>query len=62
MYKHEFIYIHVIRGQKFHSSARNYEGNLERTSNTSRSTRPLWEELLEGEDENLRVKLAFSGY
>ena len=39
------------RGQKFHSSARNYEGNLERTSNSSQSTRPvgrvLWEELLE---------------
>ena len=38
------------RGQRFHSSARNYEGNLERTSNSSQSTRPigrvLWEELL----------------
>ena len=40
----------VIRGQKFHSSACNYECNLERTSNSSQSTRPtgrvLWEELL----------------
>ena len=39
------------RGQKFHSSARNYEWNQER-SNSSKSTRPvgqvLWEELLEG--------------
>ena len=29
-----------IRGQKFNSSARNYELNLERTSNSSQSTRP----------------------
>ena len=40
------------RGQKFHSSARNYEGNLESMSNSSQSTRPvgpvLLEELLEG--------------
>ena len=38
------------RGQKFHLSAWNYESNLERTSNSSQSTRPigrvLWEELL----------------
>ena len=43
------------REQKFHSSARNYELNLERTSNSSQSTHPigrvLWEELLEGEGE-----------
>ena len=40
----------MCRGQKFHSSARNYEQNQERTSNTSQSTRPtgrvLWEKLL----------------
>ena len=40
----------LYRGQKFHSSACNYEQNLERTSNSSQSTRPagrvLWEELL----------------
>ena len=30
-----------FRGQKFHSSARNYEWNLERTSNSSQSTRPV---------------------
>ena len=39
------------RGQKFHSSAHTYEWNLERTSNSSQSTRPigrvLWKELLE---------------
>ena len=39
------------RGQKFHSSARNYEWNLEKTSNSSQSPRPtgpvLLEELLE---------------
>ena len=39
------------RGQKFHLSARNYEGNLDRTSNSSQSTcltgRVLWEELRE---------------
>ena len=39
------------RGQKFHLSARYYEWNLERTSNSSQSTHPtgqvLWEELLE---------------
>ena len=29
------------RGQKFHSSACNYQGNLERTSNSSQSTRPV---------------------
>ena len=27
-------------GQKFHSTARNYDRNLERTSNFSQSTRP----------------------
>ena len=40
-----------IRGQKFHSSAGNYEWNLERTSNSSKST-----------VKNLRVKLAFTEY
>ena len=39
------------QGTKFHSSARNYEWNLENTSLSSQSTRPvrwvLWEELLE---------------
>ena len=30
-----------IRGPKFHSSVRNYEWNLERTSNSSQSTRPV---------------------
>ena len=30
-----------IRGQKFQSSARNYEWNLARTSNSSQSTRPV---------------------
>ena len=30
----------MSRGQKFHLSARNYEENLERTSNSSQSTRP----------------------
>ena len=43
------------RGQKFHSPARNYEWNLERTSNSSQSTPTstsvLWEELLEGKGE-----------
>ena len=41
----------LIRGQKFHSFARNYKWNLERASNSSQSTLPvgrvLWEELLE---------------
>ena len=45
----------MARGQKFHSSALNYEWNLERTNNSSQSTHPtgrvLWEELLEGEGE-----------
>ena len=40
----------IYRGQKFHPSARNYEWNLERTSNSPQSTCPegtvLWEELL----------------
>ena len=39
-----------VQGTKFHSSARNYKLNLERTSNSSQSTCPvgrvLWEELL----------------
>ena len=43
------------RGQKFHSSAHNYELNLEKMSDSSQSTRPiggvLWEELVEGEGE-----------
>ena len=30
-----------VRGQKFHSSTRNYEWNLDRTSNSSQSTRPI---------------------
>ena len=38
-------------GQKFHSSVRNYERHLEKTSNSSQSPCPvgreLWEELLE---------------
>ena len=41
----------IYRGQKFQSSARNYEWNLERMSNSSQSTSPagwvLWEELFE---------------
>ena len=41
----------LFRGQKFHLSARNYQGNPERMSNSSQSSRPkgqvLWEELLE---------------
>ena len=41
----------MFRGQKFHSSARSYELNLERTSNSPHSFRPvgrvLWDELLE---------------
>ena len=43
-----YLEIH-FRGQKFHSSTRNYEWNGERMSNSSPSTRPvvLWEELLE---------------
>ena len=40
----------MCRGQKFHSSARNYERNQERMSNSSQSTHPtrrvFWEELL----------------
>ena len=43
--------MYMIRGQKFHSSARIYERNLERTSNSPHSSRPvgrvLWDELLE---------------
>ena len=35
----------VTRGQNFHSSARNYQLNLKRMSNSSQSTRPT--ELLE---------------
>ena len=39
----------LSRGQKFHLSARNYEWNLERTSNSYQSNHPtgrvLWEEL-----------------
>ena len=31
----------IRRGQKFHLSACNYEWNLERTSNSSQSTRPV---------------------
>ena len=45
-----YLILPVFRGQKFHLSARNYELNLERTSTSSQSTRPvgrvLWEELL----------------
>ena len=45
-----FLYVYLCRGYKFHSSARNYEWKLERTSNSSQSTHPtgpvLWEELL----------------
>ena len=37
------LWIHN-RGQKFHLSARNYEWNLERTSNSSQSTRPVGQE------------------
>ena len=40
-----------MHGQNFHWSARNYKCNLERMSNSSKSTRPvgrvLWEELFE---------------
>ena len=40
-----------VRGKKFHSSARYYDWNLERTSNSSQRTCPtgqvLWEKLLE---------------
>ena len=42
--------LQCCRGQKFYSSACNYERNLQRTSNSSQSTHPvgqvLWEELL----------------
>ena len=46
-----FMSDHVLlQGTKFHSSARNYEWNLERTCNSSQSTHPVgrvfWEELL----------------
>ena len=45
------LYKMDFRGQKFHSSARFYEWNLERTCNSTQSTPPvgqvLWEELLE---------------
>ena len=37
----------TYRGQKFHSSACNYERNLERMSNSSKSTRPVGRVLLE---------------
>ena len=43
--------VNDVRGQNFHSPARNYEWNLESTSNSSQSTHPvervLWEEILE---------------
>ena len=35
------IALRKCRGQKFHSWARNYEWNLERTSNSSQSTHPV---------------------
>ena len=45
-------YYILIRGQKFHPLAFNYERYLERTSNSSQSTptvgQVLWGELLEG--------------
>ena len=34
-------FVEVVRGQKFHSSARIYEWILERTSDSSQSARPL---------------------
>ena len=54
----------MSRGHKFHSSAPNYEWNLERTSNLMLSPVGwvLWEGFFEGEDEKHRVKLAFSEY
>ena len=40
-------FCHVtFRGQKFHSSASNYECNLERMSNSSQSTRPVGVEVI----------------
>ena len=65
----EFTQCHVkkklpaIRGQKFHSSARNYERNLERTSNSSHrpSGRVLWEELPEEVMSHI-IPLCFIGY
>ena len=49
-------------GQKFHSSASNYEWNLEKTSNSSQSTHPvgrvLWKELLE--EVILHITLAYA--
>ena len=42
-----------FRGPKFHSSAHNYELNLERTSNSSPSTHPVGQVL--GKNINLHV-------
>ena len=40
-------YLSHLRAQKLYSSARNYEWNLERMSNSSQSTRPVGRVLLE---------------
>ena len=54
----------VYRGQNFHSSACNYGWNLERTSNSSQSTRPvgrmLWKELYVLEEVILHITLLCS--
>ena len=39
--KNKYMYATMLRGQKFHSSARNYEWNLERISNSSQSHCPV---------------------
>ena len=50
-----------FRGQKFHLSACNYERNLERTNNSSQSTRPvgrvLWERITRGSHITLLCSL-----
>ena len=37
----KFLWLSLLQGTKFHSSACNYEWNLERTSNSSQSTHPV---------------------
>ena len=44
--KHNMWYSFLCRRQNFHSSTRNYEWNLERTSNSSKSTRPTGQSAL----------------
>ena len=56
----------LLRGQKFHSSTRNYEWNLERTSNSSQSTCPvgrvLCKELLEEVILHIKTLMFFIAY